>query len=317
MSLSDQETKKILRELGRVIESVGGRDASMIGRFIKHLGGLAPLLDYLAESQSTGGRPTANDYREAANAVGEAYRGINETGTIDAPPVVRRVGRPGQDSPVRRIGRSDEIFPSDLVEDYERRQAERNTAIDASGNVLPTLAAPQIDDGGPNDVLSNMIETPASSNVFAFGYDSVNKILYVQFKAPGEVTHYKDATNACTGEKYRVGHRPHAPGPIYAYGSKARPVPEKVFEQMLTASSKGSFVWQNLRVCGSSHEHQYPHTLVSPSMAGGNMYVPRKATSRGFRVRTVPTVGKGRRPAERSTLAGYNENRLSRNIRRL
>jgi len=86
MSLSDKETKQILRDLGRLIESVGGRDASLIGRFVRHLGGLAPLLEYLAGSQAQGGNPTRDDYRQAARAVAGAYEDIRQN-DITPPPI--------------------------------------------------------------------------------------------------------------------------------------------------------------------------------------------------------------------------------------
>lgn len=177
---------------------------------------------------------------------------------------------------------------------------------------LPTIAAPHIDDQSDEDVLSNMIETPESSNIFAFGYDHHEHILYVQYKADGPITHRTGQINQCNREMaYMMGHRAHTPGPVYAYGSKARPIPEQMFDSMKSASSKGEWVWQNLRVCGSQWQHQYPYILVTPSMANGKIYIPRKATRHGFRVRTVPTVGFGKRGFSRSNLRGYNEKKTN------
>ena len=169
--------------------------------------------------------------------------------------------------------------------------------------VLPTIAAPHIEDRGEWDVFSRWIETPESSNVWGYQYDTAAKILYVSYKAPGKSVSYREnQVNLCTGKTYKMGERPHIQGPVYAYGSAARPVPESVFREMQSASSKGQFVWDRLRICGSIWRHQYPYTLVSPSLAGNRLYVPRKASRNGFRVRTVPTIGFGRRPAYRSTL---------------
>lgn len=145
------------------------------------------------------------------------------------------------------------------------------------------------------------ILTPESSNVYSFAYDKRRGILYVTFRAPGEAISMVRGTNTCTGEEYSYGVRPNERGPMYAYGSAARPIPETLYNEMVSATSKGRFVWDRLRVCGSVWQHQYPYALVSPSMAG-EMYVPRKATKLGFRVRAVPTVGKGRRSVVWSTL---------------
>ena len=166
-------------------------------------------------------------------------------------------------------------------------------------------------------------QTPESSNVYAFAYDKTEHILYVQYKANGEPNGKRRGTNSCTGEEYTYGVRPHAPGTIYSYGSRAKPVPEAIYSAMKSSASKGKFVWQNLRVCGSHWRHQYPYQVASVPMPRDRSqpYVPRKAigpqhvtitdddnneydttmTDR-FRVRTVPVVGVGRRQAYPSTI---------------
>lgn len=124
-------------------------------------------------------------------------------------------------------------------------------------------------------------ETPQSSNVYSFAFDRDEGILYVTFKAPS---------------KERP--RPQVTGPTYAYGSKARPIPPRLFESLARASSKGRWVWDHLRVRGSRWRHQVPYILAYGGFdASGEQYIPRKATARGFRVRTVPVVGQGRRGA--------------------
>lgn len=138
--------------------------------------------------------------------------------------------------------------------------------------------------------------TPESSNVYSFAYDEAQGILYVSYKAA-----------APPGERERPNER----GPTYSYGGRMRPVPRHVYVNMRSAVSKGGFVWDELRVRGTIHGHHYQYTLVSPSFAGGEIYVPRKATARGFRTRSVvaaaPTIRqvgqpRRRRPSERSTL---------------
>lgn len=99
------------------------------------------------------------------------------------------------------------------------------------------------------------IETPESSNVFAFSFDIDAHRLYVRFK-----------DRAPKGEKVRS----HEPGAIYAYYN----VPLTLFQSMLDAGSKGGWVWDNLRIRGTVSGHRYDYSLVGVS--GG--YVPRKAT---------------------------------------
>lgn len=142
-------------------------------------------------------------------------------------------------------------------------------------------------------IWENEIETPESSNVHSFAYDVDEGILYVTYKADGKAG--------------PDGKRPHVRGAMYSYGGRARPVPQAVYDEMRTANSKGKFVWDRLRVRGTIWGHNYPYTLVSPSMAGGNIYVPRKATRRGFRVRSIAAVAPiGRKGNRRSTLMRSN-----------
>lgn len=61
-----------------------------------------------------------------------------------------------------------------------------------------------------------MIPTPESSNIDCFGYDKIEKILYVKFKSGETVYPYKN-------------------------------VPINVFEDMKVAKSKGSFYHKNIR----------------------------------------------------------------------
>lgn len=106
--------------------------------------------------------------------------------------------------------------------------------------------------------------TPGSSNVYGFAYDTVANLLYVTYQN-------EDGT----------------PGPMYSYGSLGKPVPVSLYNAMLTAQSTGRFVWDNLRVRGTVWGHQFPYTLVG---TGTTEYVPRKATRRGFRTRTISAV---------------------------
>ena len=60
------------------------------------------------------------------------------------------------------------------------------------------------------------------------------------------------------------------PGPLYRY----RDVPREVFLKFRDASSKGKFVWDELRIRGTVSGHQYDYDLAG---TGSNNYVPRQA----------------------------------------
>lgn len=61
----------------------------------------------------------------------------------------------------------------------------------------------------------NWIPTPESSNLAGFGYEPTTRVLTVEFKASGKYNYYD--------------------------------VPQQVFEQMKTASSRGQFHAQNIK----------------------------------------------------------------------
>tara|TARA_B110001469_G_C9597849_1_gene296937 strand:- start:892 stop:1104 length:213 start_codon:yes stop_codon:yes gene_type:complete len=61
----------------------------------------------------------------------------------------------------------------------------------------------------------NWIETPESSNLERFGYDSSDMVLRVEFKSGGTYDYFD--------------------------------VPESIFEQMQAAPSRGSFLAQNIK----------------------------------------------------------------------
>lgn len=159
-------------------------------------------------------------------------------------------------------------------------------------------------------------QTPESSNVYAFGYDNDNGILYITFKANGPAQFYtrqqskpsiSSSGNERAGGSYWMGHRAHVAGATYAYGSRKSPIPRSVFLAMKSLPSKGGFVWDRLRIRGTISGHRVPYTLAAVPDEGDNTYVPRKAArnsqgQEGFRVRAVPMVGTGRRGYRRSTL---------------
>jgi hypothetical protein len=119
-------------------------------------------------------------------------------------------------------------------------------------------------------VTGEMIETPESANVHSFGFHNDTHSLFVRFK--------DNPRKAQLAGGYGIGGvfhgsgrgRPHRPGALYLYHH----VPAKLFLAFITASSKGGWVWDHLRIRGTLSGHQYDYALVG--VQGG--YVPRKAT---------------------------------------
>ena len=151
--------------------------------------------------------------------------------------------------------------------------------------------------------------TPQSSNVFSFGYDHETSTLYVTYKA-AELHEGVEGHTRKNGRRQLVGqpghtvsgHRKNAPGPMYAYLD----VPERVFLRMRLANSKGKFVWDELRQRGTVYGHQYRYVLVHGQLMHHEgrpaVYVPRRATRRGFRVRSEVQPGTRRRAFVHSAL---------------
>lgn len=122
-------------------------------------------------------------------------------------------------------------------------------------------------------VTGDWTKTPQSTNVYSFRYDVERRTLYVRFRANPE-----------DGSGYVA--KPFKPGPVYAYYH----VPAKVFLGMLDAPSKGTFIWDELRVRGTISGHQFDYSLYSVR----DGYVPRKATLRADGEYFVPRQVRGR-----------------------
>lgn len=164
------------------------------------------------------------------------------------------------------------------------------------------------------------ILTPESSNVYSFtwfapGNPSANRevigTLYVTFKAP--TLNSDSVTTGRNPSGFRqlrgrygstITGKSDAAGVTYAYYR----VPRIVFEKMKNATSKGKFVWNNLRTRGTIYGHKYQYGVVSGALVDHNnepfYYVPRRATRDGFKKRAVADVTQrtGRRGYVTSTL---------------
>lgn len=184
-----------------------------------------------ANQQSPRSSPTGNMMGELAAAINAANQ-EEEPGSAIEP---RRLGQPGKGSEPVTI---------------------------ATGNGSRKL---------PPDhplVTGQMVETPQSSNVFAFGYDIQTHSLFVRFK---EGRHDGGSGGGGSGGGGGDGgRRPHRPGPLYLYHN----VPTELFLTLYEAPSKGIWVWDNLRIRGTLSGHRFDYALVG--VQGG--YVPRKAT---------------------------------------
>lgn len=112
----------------------------------------------------------------------------------------------------------------------------------------------------PHDLFEGMIPV-RSSNVHSIGYEWGNR---------GATGNLMVRFLGGTG-KARSG-----PGALYRYIG----VPRAVFVAFKMASSKGKFVWDELRIRGTISGHQYPYELAGTDSAG---YIPRQAgLKRGF-----------------------------------
>jgi hypothetical protein len=109
-------------------------------------------------------------------------------------------------------------------------------------------------------ITGEMVRATGSTNVYEFGYDLPNGILYVRFQTP----HEKNAKGSA--------------GSLYQYSGVT---PEEFLglyrvKDMGNGSGPGAWVWDVLRVRGSLHGHNKDYKLVGIM----NNYVPRKATVR-------------------------------------
>jgi hypothetical protein len=162
-----------------------------------------------------------------------------------------------------------------------------------------------------NRVQESALRVVSSSNVYSYAWEpdhegSINGVLYVTF------LHWEPGMK----QDERTG-----PGPTYAYYD----FPRYRFDAFNKEAedSAGRAVWDFCRVRGSRHAHQHRYRLVAVS----GEYVPRKATARGFKRRTLIRAGMspGKRrmlsqvallTSGKSTLGELENNQLPRSFRR-
>lgn len=297
--LTSSQQRQILREAARQLRAGGRR--GVFSNLGKKFGPFGELLGILVDAFAGGRNPGRQDVDDAIQLLldqgfqvspGPAPPGPDPEPPVQAPPV---------HGPIRVRGGVIPAEPTTAPAFTTRvRRAAEAWPAEHTVETLPVRVRGAYDLIPPDvDGFSPLILTPQSSNVYGVMFDYENQILYVQFRAPGEPIGYKESVSVCSGKRYKVAIRPNIPGPIYSYGGAGRPVPTEIFDELATSSTPGRVVWDRLRVCGSHWQHQFPYSLTDiPS----GQYVPRKATRRGLRVRTVPTVGVGRRGGRRSTM---------------
>lgn len=156
----------------------------------------------------------------------------------------------------------------------------------------------------PGGLYVPMEIVPGSSNVYAIGYTEDTLTMRVEYLAP---TINADAlrgrghrgTNRVRGRLHKTILRArHGPGPLYDYHG----VPRGVFTNIRMSASKGTAIWDNLRVRGTVYGHKYDYELVAgskalvlsvaphgpPQRVGNVTYIPRKAVGPGmFKSRTI------------------------------
>ena len=309
---NQRKIKRALRELMdpgtmRAIERAGSVERyalektvkAALNRLWKALGPIgATIKVQFEDKQRSGGRALENQIEAAIDFL-EAF-GYDVS---QAPPIQAAQGDPGAEDAIRLV---DEVIPElEAMAEEIPYATELDVVEDIDEHLIDTRLVQRPTGGFTEEAegLTEEIETPESSNVFSIQYDAFFGILYVTFKAGGEAIGTKKAVNSCKpGSKpYSIGIRAHRRGPTYAYGGKNTPIPEQVWDSFVRATSKGQFVWNELRICGTIHGHQYPYRLVQGDAYNDN-YVPRKATAKGFRRRALVSTGRGARPAAFSTL---------------
>lgn len=301
MPISRQRQQMMLRQALRYARktSLGG---GMFHRLGQRFGPFGELLGMIVDLISGGAqRPSRRNIDDAIRLLTEqGYRVIPEPPTPPAQPPVQGVQRPTRaQPPVISTRVRGPAIPTSPGPDIPREEAAEIWPEEHGLQVEPTRIRGAYD-LVPEGVegLSPEIETPESSNIYSLQYDYNEGILYVRFKAEGNIIGRKIMTSICSGKEYMCQIRDHEPGPLYSYGGRGHKITPDQFAAFVGATSKGQHLWQHYRVCGSTWAHQVPYTMVSTV----SDYVPRKATRAGLRVRTVPTVGHGRRGGRLSTL---------------
>ena len=231
--------------------ALGSMAEAALGSFLSNLGPFGKVVAEIVGSPKDGsslGREIqgAMTFLEALGytITGPDQQQQQPTAPVTRQPIQAKIAPP----PVQPTGRPGSRRPSPRP-----TPAPRNAPPVIPQDAPPPVQVPRA------KVSSVKMRRVTSSNVHSIGYDDQTWKLYVTFLAGG---------------KSRSG-----AGATYEYSD----VSPRLWEGFTSASSKGGWVWDQLRVEGSQHGHQYDYRLAKTS--GG--YVPRKATPVGMRPRTI------------------------------
>lgn len=303
--ITPSQRRSILRRLMGGTTPSGGQQGGFFSRMRNRFGAVGELIA-LAADAIAGSRTPKADPQPTSQDVAQAVRLLERegfeitpqsAGEPIPPPIVTNPIRPR--APSRPIGpitpagaptRSKTAGTASHIPGSPQPGAEPWPA-ESSVRTLPSRIRGAME-SVPFEDFSPWILTPQSTHIHAVAYDEGEGILYVQYRMQAKPISYVSLVSVCSGELYKCAVRPDVPGAIYSYGGAGHKVPMSTFQSMIAASHPGQVVWKQLRVCGSSWQHQYPYTVVDVPQGQG---IPRKSTRRGFRTRSVPTVGLGTR----------------------
>ncbi len=249
------------------------RQSPAAASFLRNLGSLGNLISVIG-SIFTGRTPSKATVERAIEIIlsksgqqapGRGRRAEVPPGQPQAPPRGRGVRQPPEEpttAPRRPRKR--------LTPEEEEMEAK------SGGILLDPVEAEQLR-------MSRVKEHKvSSSNVYSFRFVKEGRFdgaLYVTFLS------------------WWPGKPDRGPGPGSTYGYFGVPVSKYVkFRAQATTASAGNAVWDYLRVRGKGNKarHQHPYRLVSggafPGGANDGVYVPRKQTRGGLRVRNLPNL---------------------------
>ncbi len=231
--------------IGSLIRSVlssgkrGGGLQGDIQSAVDFLDAVAPeTLSSRGRKRSTAHKPAAKrSANEVAEQIEAAKKFLEGQGFEVKEPSATETITPGA-SPSGK----EKTYPGGIAKTTKKGQPRKVVDIDVEGGRKRFPVSHPI-------VTKRMVLTSGSSNVHSYSYDVDTRTLYIRFLSSVS---------------------PGAPGSLYGYSN----VPPKTFLRMHDAPSKGTFVWDYIRIRGTVSGHKYDYQLVSVR----DNYVPRKAT---------------------------------------
>ncbi len=282
-------------DLGDLIGLLAGKDSRALTRDLISLArgrGASAFLRTLLGSMGTAGK-VAQSLIQAKDITSPS---IPKSAVEDAIALLKGAGFEV------RLPEKPETRPSLAPQPNTGEPAKPKTGQPEPPTVQPSeVQGPMPETGAFPGGLYVPMERVQSSNVYAIGYNGATQTMRVQYL--GTAINAAGISGAGHAGKKRVrgakgktvtGKR-YGGGPTYDYFG----VPEKVFNKIRNAGSKGKAIWDGLRIRGTVYGHRYDYRLTAASVAdvidmntGKRVakvtYVPRKATGPGgFQARTM------------------------------